>query len=136
MSLVKRAIVIVIAALALLPVASAAPSRTAHVSITSLAPFTVYGSGFARHERVKITVDAKTNAIRVVVANAKGAFTARFATVTVEKCASYAVRVVGGRGSVAVKKVIPECAPPAATGGAPEQDPPALNATDPIPKKK
>ena len=136
MSLVKRGIVILLGVLALLPVANAAAFRTAHISITSLAPFTVSGSGFARHERVRITVDAKKNAVRTVVANARGAFTARFATVTVAKCASYAVRVVGAHGSVAVKKVIPECAPPTPAGGNQDQDPAALNATDPIPKKK
>jgi hypothetical protein len=131
---VKRAIIIVIGALALLlPVANAAPSRAPRLAITDLSPFTVYGSGFASNERVKLTVDVKARVVRSVVANAQGAFTARFATVRIEKCSSYVVRAAGAAGSAVTKKVLAECPTP---GGAAGEDPPPLNATDPAPKKR
>jgi hypothetical protein len=133
---VKKTILIMLGALALLPAANAAPSRTARVSITDLSPFTIYGSGFASRERVKITVDAKGRVARSVVANEQGAFGARFATVRIDKCTSYVVRAVGTNGSVATKKVIPECAQPAPAGGAVGEEPPPLNPVDPIPKKR
>ena len=130
----KKAIIVVIGALALLlPVANAAPSRAPRLAITDLSPFTVYGSGFASNERVKLTVDVKARVVRSVVANAKGAFTARFATVRIEKCSSYVVRAAGAAGSAVTKKVLAECPTPENATG---DEPPALYPNDPTPKKK
>lgn len=136
MCFVKKTILIALGALALLPAANAAPSRTARVSVTGLSPFTIYGSGFANRERVKITVDAKGHFVRSARANAQGAFGARFATVRFDRCTSYVLRVVGANGSVVTKKVMPECPPPAAAGTGAGGEPPPLNPVDPIPKKK
>ena len=127
---VKKVIVLVLGALALLPVAHAAPARTVRVAITDLDPFTVHGSGFLVGGRVTITVEAKQRALRRAVANTSGAFTARFVSVHLVKCNSYVVRAVGSRGSVAIRKVSPECPPPANAG----DEPAPPNPLDPTPK--
>jgi hypothetical protein len=125
---VKIAFVLVLGVLALLPAAHAAPNRVARVVITDTAPFTVVGSGFAANEHVKVTVQAKQRTVRWIFAAARGTFTARFPTVTLEHCNSYLVRAVGSKGSVAVRKVTPECA-------APGPDDP-MYPIDPTPKKR
>lgn len=122
MWVVKKVIILGLGALALLPAAYAAPARTAHVTITELAPFTVHGSGFVAGERVTITVEAKQRAVRRAMAGVRGGFTARFATVNLANCTPYLVRAVGNRGSVATRKVSPECAAP-------------IMPLDPTPKK-
>jgi hypothetical protein len=124
---VKILFVLSLGVLALLPAAHAAPNRVARVVITETAPFTVVGSGFAAREHVKVTVEAKQRAMRWVYSAARGTFTMRFPAVTLEHCNSYLVRAVGSKGSVAVRKVSPECAPP--TGDDPKYP------IDPTPKR-
>ncbi|MEP6977977.1 MAG: hypothetical protein ABI948_07980 [Thermoleophilia bacterium] len=109
----KTVIALALGALALLPAANAAPSRTARVAITSLAPFTVRGSSFQPAERVALLVSVKSRWERTVVASSTGSFVARFTGPTIGPCSAYFVRARGNRGSLAVIKVMPECpAPP------------------------
>ena len=122
-------LVLVIGALALLPVAQAAPARTARVAVTDLAPFTVHGSGFLPSERVTVTVYGKQRVVRRALANARGQFTASFAALNLERCNSYVVRAVGLRGSTAAKKVTPECAAPGPNDELP------MYPVDPQPKR-
>jgi hypothetical protein len=124
---VKIAFLLSLGVLALLPAAHAAPNRVARVVITDTAPFTVYGTGFAANEHVKVTVEAKQRAVRWTYAAARGTFTMRFPTVTLEHCSSYLVRAAGSKGSLAVRKVSPECA-------APGPDDP-MYPIDPTPKR-
>jgi len=126
---VKKGLPCVIVALALLPAATAAPSRTARLAITDLSPFTVHGLGFAGREQVKIIVEAKQRSVRRVVASARGTFTAQVPAVRIEKCGSYVVRAVGNLGSAATRKVVPTCPPPS-------DEPPALNPADLTPTKR
>jgi hypothetical protein len=128
---VKKVIVLAVAALALLPAANAASQRTARLVIVDISPFTVHGSGFAAGERVTITVQTKQRFVRTKAADTRGTFTARFWTVSIPNCSSYVVRAVGNRGSVATKKVIPECATPGPSG----EEPAPMYPTDPTPKK-
>jgi small neutral amino acid transporter SnatA (MarC family) len=127
----KALLVLTLGALALLPAAYGSPARTARVAITDMAPFTVHGSGFAANESVTITVEAKQRAVRKKTAGPTGTFTVRFLTVTVDRCASYVVRAVGSKGSLAVKKVFPQCAPTA-----PGDEPAPLYPIDPTPKTR
>jgi hypothetical protein len=112
---------------ALAPPASAAASRTAHVSVTSLSPVVVRGTNFLPNERVTVTVFAKGTRTKTVSANLPGGFRATFHTLSIGTCQAYAVRAKGNRGSTAFLKVIPECAP---------EGPDALFPIDPIPKHR
>ena len=95
------------------PFAAAAARPSLRVS--AVVPFTVRGSHFAPLERVRVTVDAKTNAARTVVATGLGAFFVRFRSLQVGYCPSYVVTAVGAKGSRASFKFVSrECPPPAA----------------------
>jgi hypothetical protein len=96
--------------LVLVATAASAVGRTAHVGITAMSPFTVRGTGFLAHERVTVTVFAKTTRTKSVTAGARGGFTAAFSAVTVGRCEGFAIRAKGNRGSIAAFKIFPECA--------------------------
>ena len=92
-------------------VAVARPS----VRVTDTAPFTVRGSHFAALERVRVTVDSKSNAVRTVTTTGLGAFFVRFRTLQVGYCPSYSVTAVGAKGSRATFRFVSrECPPPPA----------------------
>jgi hypothetical protein len=115
---------------ALLPAAAAGSTRrTAHVTLASLSPVSIRGSSFLSHERVALTVFAKSIRTKTVNAGAGGGFRVAFTSLSIGPCQPYAVRAKGNRGSVAFLKVTPECAP---TGSAGEPDPGL--PSDPIPK--
>jgi hypothetical protein len=118
-----------IAALVLVATAASAAARTAHVSVMGTSPFTVRGTGFRAHERVTVTVFAKTTRTKRVTAGARGGFTAAFSAVTIGRCEGYAIRAKGNRGSIAVFKTLPECAQPGPSG-----QPDVLFPIDPPPK--
>jgi hypothetical protein len=91
--------------------ATAAARPTLRVLDT--APFTVRGSHFAPLERVRVTVNAKSNATRTVSTTGLGAFFVRFRNLRLDWCPSYAVTAVGAKGSRAtVRVVLRECPPP------------------------
>ena len=115
-----------LAALAFGATASASTS-TAHVSVPSLSPFTVHGTGFHASERVRVTLMANGTQWKTVSASARGRFTTAFARVKLGSCSMYTVRARGNRGSSAVLRVIPECAPSARS-----REPDVLYPTDPI----
>jgi hypothetical protein len=93
-----------------------AATTRARIAVTSTAPVTIDGSGFRSRERVTVTLMAKDLRRKVVAASAKGAFTAKFAGATIGYCESYFIRAKGNRGSLAVVKVMPECAPQGPAG--------------------
>jgi hypothetical protein len=81
----------------------------ARVAVVSTAPVTINGTGFRSRERVVVTLTTTGAHRKVVMANARGAFTAKFAGVAIGYCEGYFVRAKGNRGSLAVLKLIPEC---------------------------
>jgi hypothetical protein len=97
--------------LVLVPAGTAAPARTARVAVTDTAPFTVHGTKFLAKERVSVTVSVNQAWTHRVTAGSTGGFTTQFPRLSLNRCAAYVVRASGSRGSVAVLKVIPACAP-------------------------
>jgi hypothetical protein len=90
--------------------AVAATTRArARVAVVSTAPVTINGTGFRSRERVTVTFSTTGVHKKAVKASAKGAFTVKFAGVSVAYCEGYAVRAKGNRGSLALLKLIPEC---------------------------
>jgi hypothetical protein len=116
---------------ALLGGVAVASTRTAHVSVLSIAPVSVRGNGFRANERVAVTVTANATRTKRVIAGARGNFRITFRSFSIEFCVPYTVRAKGNRGSRAVLRVIPDCAP---TGPGDEPDPGL--PTDPLPKKR
>jgi hypothetical protein len=91
--------------------AAGATSLTAHITVPSLSPVAVRGTGFHARERVTVTVSANSMRRKVVTATRLGAFRATFRGFSIGHCDVYTARAKGNRGSSAVVRVIPECAP-------------------------
>jgi hypothetical protein len=90
--------------------ASAAATKPT-LTVLSLQPVAVRGANFASRERVRVTfVGTQTATVRVRATTA-GSFRATFSNVSEDRCTGFAVRAVGARGSRAVLRVLPECAP-------------------------
>ena len=106
-----RALGVTLAVLTSAAAAAGATTSTAHVTVPNLSPFTVRGTGFHANERVKVTVAARSTQWKMVTATGRGRFTTTFARVGLGHCDMYTVRAKGNRGSTAVLRVIPECAP-------------------------
>ena len=106
----RLAVVLAAAFLVVLPAAHGS-TRKAHITMTSLAPVTVSGTGFRAKERVTVSVSAKATHKKVVVASRLGAFRATFRGMQIGYCQFYSAQAKGNRGSTASLKVIPECAP-------------------------
>jgi hypothetical protein len=113
---------------ALLPATAGASTRTAHVYATSLSPVSVRGTSFRANERVAVTVSAKTTRTKTATAGVRGNFAVTFKAVSIGRCQPYTIRAKGNRGSTALLRVLPECAPEGPT-------PDVLYPSDPIPKK-
>jgi hypothetical protein len=94
-----------------------ASTSAAHVSVPTLSPFTVRGTGFHARERVFVTLLAKGTQSKTIRATTRGRFTTTFARVSLGSCDMYTVRAKGNRGSSAILRVIPECAPSKISGG-------------------
>ena len=88
------------------------PPATAVVRVPNTTPFVVRGTRFKPNERVRVVAQAEGRHLRTVVATAKGAFTARFARITVGRCGGYFVRATGNKGSSASVRHMPACAEP------------------------
>ena len=100
----------VLAVLVTLVSATVAAAKTRpRVAVISTAPVTVSGSGFRSRERVTVTLMTTGTTRKLVRASARGAFTAKFAGVTIGYCEGYFIRAKGSRGSLAVLKLTPEC---------------------------
>ena len=100
----------VLAPLATIVSGSAVAATTrARVAVASTAPVIITGTGFRSGERVTVTLTTTGAHRKVVRATAKGAFTTKFAGVSIGYCEAYFVRAKGSRGSLAVLKHIPEC---------------------------
>lgn len=113
----KRALVVLLGALALFPAASGAAPAKAWIRVSTLTPFTVHGAGFVPGEAITVTVDANRHVVRRTNASATGAFTVQLRTIHPVKCSSYTVRVRSSHGTTIAMKTVPECAPPAGGDG-------------------
>ena len=99
---------------AVLPAAAvASPGRTAHVALASSSPVSIRGTNFRSHERVVVTVSAKSTRTKTISAGVRGGFKVTFTGLSIGSCDAYSVRAKGNRGSIAFLKVRPECPPPA-----------------------
>jgi hypothetical protein len=93
--------------------ASTATASSPHLRITALSPLTLRGTGFAAHERVRVTVNAELSATRRVFTGSGGGFVARFPAITFRYCTASMIRAVGATGDVATLRVAaPECPQP------------------------
>lgn len=98
-----------VAALALAGVATASGQPTLRLVVR--APATIRGTGFAPHERVRLTLAAAFPTRLLVRTGGTGSFLARFEGVGLDRCSSYRVVAVGSRGERVVLKAQPLCAP-------------------------
>jgi hypothetical protein len=83
------------------------------VHVKDLAPVTISGTGFVAGEHVVVTLTINRPYVHRLAAGEKGSFVTRYPRITLTECQSYTVKAVGDLGSRAVKKVVPECPPPA-----------------------
>jgi hypothetical protein len=126
-----RRIVLVALGIALFAASGTAATRSARVRLADQSPVTVRGAGFVAHERVRVTVSAKTTRTHTVDANAAGAFTTRFLRWTIGGCTAYSISAKGSDGSRAFWRVAPMCAPQLG----PTSTEPPLYPTDPTPRR-
>ncbi len=104
---------LLIAVLIGLVIASTATAGSPHIRITNVSPLTLRGTGFAAHERVRVTVSAETSASRRILTGSRGGFVARFPTITFRYCTASMIRAVGSTGDKAVLRIAaPECPQP------------------------
>lgn len=109
MSRISLGIAAVVGAAAL--VAPAAIATTPHLMVADTSPFTVRGTHFKPHERMRVTVTTSSGVgAHTLLAGAAGGFLTRFTSITLGTCASYTVRATGSLGSRATLRVVPECA--------------------------
>ena len=108
-----------LAALVLVPAASAASSTAPGVRFLGLIPAKVRGSHFVPGERVKVTLSAgKTTRVRTIRVATGGEFTVDFGTLAeTDRCSgSVAVTAAGAKGDRAFYK-LPSMACPVMTSG-------------------
>ncbi|HKE78470.1 MAG TPA: hypothetical protein VKB54_04145 [Solirubrobacteraceae bacterium] len=105
----RRAIVIALVGLGLLA-ATALGSSRARLTFTKATPVTVHGTGFHRHEHVRVTVrQPMAQSTKRMTASASGTFSASFPSVNVKRCQPLSVTAVGANGSHAALVRRPMC---------------------------
>jgi hypothetical protein len=109
----RRASLCIAALLAIAsPLAGAAETRHAKLTIVKASSMTVRGIDFHRGERVRVTVhQPKAISTRHVTATRAGTFLARFPNVKIAACQPWSVIAVGSRGSRATLVRRPACPP-------------------------
>jgi hypothetical protein len=71
------------------------------LKIVAHAPLTVRGSGFARHESVRVRLLMPgSEIVRRVRASSRGGFSVRFAGAAPDRCAGYSIVASGAAGSL------------------------------------
>jgi hypothetical protein len=111
----RKGLGVVVAALLLAGVASAAPRKPLLKLVSTSDPMIVQGTAFRAKEHVRVTVTVpspKTTLRRTVVATRTGSFRAVMGLVQTGRC-GFNVRAIGSRGSVATMKSppLPACMP-------------------------
>jgi hypothetical protein len=91
---------------------SAAAASAPKVTLVDRAPVVLRGTSFKPYERIRLrTVMVGELTTRIVHATRTGSFRVSFTNVTLGACAAYSVRAIGDRGSRALLRLVPECAP-------------------------
>jgi hypothetical protein len=88
---------------------AAASVTAATVRPVDLSPLTVRGARFhaGEHVTVRVIVRGGARVTKAARASAGGAFTVRFASLSLTDCAAYWIRAAGARGSVAAFTILP-----------------------------
>ena len=90
--------------------ASSQPAARASLRLLDRDPFIVQGGGFRAHERVTVTLTAKTRLVRRATARGTGTFTVSFGAVSIGRCDGFRLEASGNRGSRASLKLpAPAC---------------------------
>jgi hypothetical protein len=113
----SRAILVTAALAAAIPVAAAcaaggtAARERPTLTLASRNPVTVVGRNFVAHQHVKVTVIVVRTQIRRPIANAHGAFTARF-TAVIDRCSGWIVTASQkGHAPAVIRGARPACPP-------------------------
>jgi hypothetical protein len=100
---------------ALLAACAAVPGEaaTARLTLRTTTPLAVHGSGFHRHERVRVVVRYGATYTHRVRATSSGRFTTAFGRINVDRCSGFLMMATGRRGSRATlrRPPLPACAP-------------------------
>ena len=92
-------------------VAPAALATTPRLIVADKTPFTVRGTHFKPHERVRVTVITSAGVgAHTVTAGEAGSFLTRYTQISLGACPAYTVRATGNLGSRATVRVMPDCA--------------------------
>jgi hypothetical protein len=107
----RRAIAVALLALGVVAASALGASRP-RLEFTKATPMTVHGTGFHRHEQVRVTVhQPRALSTRRVTAGLAGTFTTSFPNVKVRRCQPFSVTAVGSDGSHATLVRRPVCPP-------------------------
>jgi hypothetical protein len=104
---VIRALAVLAAAGAFTPLSATASTGPATLRLQDRSPITLAGAGFTRGERVRVTLDRRTNSIRIIRAGRNGAFVVMFRGASASRCDLVRVIATGSGGSRAVLKILP-----------------------------
>jgi len=92
-------------------VAPAALATIPRLIVADTTPFTVRGTHFKPHERVRVAVTTSAAVgVHTVTAVEAGSFLTRYTQISLGACPAYTVRATGNLGSHATVRVMPECA--------------------------
>jgi hypothetical protein len=104
----------IVVALVWTSVGLSSPTRgKARLHVLATRPLVVQGTHFRAHERVRLTAGTTATVTRTVRTTASGAFSVRFASVSIGRCETATVQAVGALGDRASSKVLrdQDCAP-------------------------
>jgi hypothetical protein len=80
--------------------------------LTKRNPVTVRGTGFKPNTRVRVTLLDTQKLVRRPMANSRGAFSATFSSVVIDRCSGWTVTASQpGRATVILHGPKPQCAP-------------------------
>ncbi len=98
------------AALAIAGQTAAQSASRAHLSLADRSPLTIRGTGFHRHERVRVVAHAGGTFTRRVTASRSGGFTVSFTSQSAPPCGPLSISARGSLGSRALTHIKqPEC---------------------------
>ena len=105
------ALLAAIAAAGTLCTGAGSTTSRAVLRLVDTSPVTLRGAGFKAHEHVKVTLVARTSAVRRTVATAGGILFVRFAGANPNECTGFSAIAVGNLGSRATYKRAPGMCP-------------------------
>jgi hypothetical protein len=112
--LVATALLVAVIAIAAAGAGTTAEQRSPALQVADRQPLVVQGVRFKSRERVRVTVSAEDErATRRVRASTRGAFSASFTPMTLDRCSDLLASAIGSAGSRAALrlKAQPQCPP-------------------------